>query len=423
MDQIILCIRNVSTRWRKVSEDDEIWKHMRYSPDADTAEELIICTLENVPPLRIFQYFGTCNIIEKLSECCRRVTDLIIPHIELSAALLEVTMERLTELSVLHITISPTVEGLKITSIIGQSETLIHLTLHSSGATTVTTGLLKPIADGCPNLNILRCEALNLPNSEICYLLQRKKQQLQTYDHYGLLSAEFVGALNECTNLNAISFINVDFDGSFKKMPPVTNLRNLRMLEMTGCRLPMLKIIPLTLFLDTLSHLTLIGITYACANIDDLLNKIILECPVLEHLDLEGNRELRCRGLRNISTCRMLKYLDVSSCRDLGTKAIKYVAEGCPDLQHLDVSGIPMSGNMFRQILRCRNLKALLIIGCDFTGIDLKLISTYMPGLLCLCIGPEFQSPDKFISEMKQQMPHLTIKIGSTECEKRNTRI
>jgi hypothetical protein len=67
-------------------------------------------------------------------------------------------------------------------------------------------------------------------------LLQRKKQQLETYDHYGLLSAEFLGALNECTNFKVISFLNVDFDGPFKKIPPITKLKNLRMFEMTSCR-------------------------------------------------------------------------------------------------------------------------------------------------------------------------------------------
>jgi hypothetical protein len=415
IENITLCVRNVCSRWRRLSEDDTIWEESFYYPDANTPIEIIIYTLENVPSLRKFEYFGTCNVIERLSECCRRVKDLIIPYIELSAALIEVTMRRLTELSVLNITISPSEEGFQITSIIGQSETLTHLTLLSSGATTVREGLLKPIADGCPNLNTLRCETFNLPNSEICYLLRHKNQQLEAYEHYGLLSAEFLGALNECTNLKEIAFLSVEFDGPYKKLSPITNLKTLRTLEMTGCRLPMLKIIPLTLFLDTLSHLTAICITYACANIDDLLNKIILKSPVLEHLDLEGNAKLRCRGLRNISTCKMLKHLDVSMCKQLGRKAIKYVAEGCPELHYLDVSSIPMSESMFRQILRCRKLNTLSIIGCDSTGINLKLISTYIPGLLYLYIGPEFQLSDEVISEVQQRMPHLNIIIGSAQ--------
>jgi hypothetical protein len=58
-----------------------------------------------------------------------------------------------------------------------------------------------------------------------------------------------------------------------------------------------------------------------------------------------------------------------------------------------------------------------LLIGCDSTAINLKLISTYIPGLLYLCIGPEFQLPEEVMGEMKQQMPHLAIKIGSAQSD------
>jgi hypothetical protein len=154
-------------------------------------------------------------------------------------------------------------------------------------------------------------------------LLQRKKQQLEGCDNFVLLPADLVTARNECTKFNEIFFLNVEFDGPFKKVPPIKNLR----LEITGCRLPMLEIIPLTLF----------AISYACWNINDLTNKIIMKCPVLMNLDLKGNSELRCRALRNTSTCKMLNYLVISICRELHLKAIKYVAENCLDLQHLDV--------------------------------------------------------------------------------------
>jgi hypothetical protein len=175
----------------------------------------------------------------------------------------------------------------------------------------------------------------------------------------------------------------------------------------------MLNILPLTVFLDTLSHLSYIGISFAQGNIDDLINKIILKCPALASLDLEGNLELRCRALKNISSCKMIKYLDVSKCKELGKKAMKYVAEGCPDLELLDVSGIHISESMFRQILRCRNLKILLMRDCDLSHINLNLIPRNISGLSYLYIGPHSQLRDDVISDMKSRMPHLTIKKAS----------
>jgi hypothetical protein len=409
--QLTLCIRNVCTRWRAISEDDEIWKETTYCPDENCPEQDIIVTLKVVKRVKRFQYFGACNVLETLSEFCRGVRHLIIPNINLSSTLVEVIMERLTELRTLHVTIDPTEEGFRITSIIGKSETLLNLTLLSTSDENVRAGQLKPIADGCPNLISLRCDSFNLHYSEICYLMQCKKQQLKVYDHYGLVSADFFRALNECSNMKRISFLKAECDGLYNEIPPITNLKNLTTLELSVCKLPMIKIIPLTLFLDTLPNLTCLSLSYSFLNIDELTNKIILQCPLLKELDLEGNPQLRSRGLRNIRSCKELRFLDVSICLRLDKKAMKYVADGCPEMHTLDVSGIPISDSMFRQILRCRNLKNLFMADCELTGVNLKLILTNTPGLRNLHIAPKFQLPHEVMSEIKQKMPHLNIKI------------
>jgi hypothetical protein len=72
-----------------------IWAATPCSP-LKVNRQCIISTLENILPLGKFKNFGTYNVIEELSECCRRVRELVIPHIELSVALLEVTMELLS---------------------------------------------------------------------------------------------------------------------------------------------------------------------------------------------------------------------------------------------------------------------------------------------------------------------------------------
>jgi Leucine-rich repeat (LRR) protein len=321
-------------------------------------------------------------------------------------------MERLTELSALDIKIPPTREGVEITRIIGQSKTLVHLSLRSPGEDTVAEGLLKPIADGCPNLITLKCGAFNCPKSEICYLMQRKKHQLVQYEHYGLVSVDLIKAINECTNIKKLTFRDADIEGPLYEIPPITQLQNLTMLHVECSKYTLVQEIPLIFFINTLPNLRHMDIIYTYGNIDDPLNEIILKCPLLTHLDLEGNYELHSCGLRNISSCKVLKYLDVSNCQQLDVTAFKYVAEGCPQLQHLDVSNIPISDGMFRQILRCRNLKALFMWDCDLTEIDLNLISTNISGLLYLYIGPRFQLRDDVRSEMKRTMPQLVIKEG-----------
>lgn len=233
------------------------------------------------------------------------------------------------------------------------------------------------------------------------------------YGHYGLVSAELLKAMNECTNPTRAGFRGVNFDGPFQDMPPITQLKDLTMLELSRCRFPLLKIVPLTIFLSTLCRLTYVGITYAATNIGDLTNKIMLKCPSLTHLDLEGNDDLRCRGFRNVRSCKMLKVLDISYTKELGSKALRYVVEGCPNLQHLDVSGVAVEGSMFRQILRCRNLKTLFMKDCNLDCIRPKLMSANIPSLQRLYTGPDFQLRSEVLTELRQRMPNFVISVCS----------
>jgi Leucine-rich repeat (LRR) protein len=189
------------------------------------------------------------------------------------------------------------------------------------------------------------------------------------------------------------------------------------MLVFTYCKFPMVKKIPLTLFSEIIFQLSYIGLPLTLGNINALMNKILVKSPSLARLSLEGNFQLYCRGLKNIRSCKSLTCLDLSRCRELGKKAMKYVADGCPQLQHLNVSGIPISDGMFRQILKCTNLKTLLMRNCDLTDIHLNLISTNVTSLLYLYIGPKFQQEDEVRHEMKRAMPWLVIKQASGSCD------
>jgi hypothetical protein len=204
-------------------------------------------------------------VIKTLSQYCRKLSVLIVPHITLNATRLKITMESLTELSALHIKCPPTREGAEITRIIGQSKTLVNLSLRSSGKHTVAEGLLKTIADGCPNLTTLKCGPFNCSNSEICYFMQRRTHQLVAYEHYGLVYADLIKAMNQCTNLKRLIFINSGIDGPLHEIPPITQLQNLTILEVEFSKYTVLEEVPLTLFINTLPNLSYIGIKYTQA--------------------------------------------------------------------------------------------------------------------------------------------------------------
>jgi hypothetical protein len=171
-------------------------------------------------------------------------------------------------------------------------------------------------------------------------------------------SLSISSVINECTNLRSPSFFGARSNGVFDGVPPVTNLQNLKALEISGYIFATVNAMALKLFHNTLPHLLYIGLS----------NNILLMCPLLMHLNLEGS-QVHYRGLRNIHYCKMLKYLNVSACMRVGKKAMSYMAGGCPQLQHLNVSRNTVSGRIFRQILRFRYLKTLLMQNCYLTNI------------------------------------------------------
>jgi hypothetical protein len=184
----------------------------------------------------------------------------------------------------------------------------------------------------------------------MCYFLQHKVHQLVTYELHGAVTAIIFTAINECTNLKRISFFGNGSNGILNGTILITKLQNLKALEISVYTFPMVNIMAPMLFLNTFSHLSYIGLTYKGGDTDDLTYTIILKCSLLTHINLEGN-QLHYTGLRNINSCTMLKCLEVSACIRVGRRAITYVAEGCPQLQHLNVSHNPVSERMFRQIL------------------------------------------------------------------------
>jgi hypothetical protein len=104
----------------------------------------------------------------------------------------------------------------------------------------------------------------------------------------------------------------------------------------------------------------------------------------------------------------------IMKCPALEAKAIKYVANGCPNLQYLNVSGIPMTERVFRLLLRCRKLKTLFISMFHLTGIELELIAKNISGLqkFSIAIEFDFKLPHKLICELQRRIPHLSITMS-----------
>jgi hypothetical protein len=210
IDDLSTSVRDVCIRWRSLSESAQIWRDLCFIPSSTTTRDQLVTRLQGMPKLRAFEYHGTCDIIGTLSQYCTSLRVLHASRVTINATVLNAAMGGLPELTELGILITLGREGTELTSIIGQSQTLQRLTLYDSRTKIVDEGLLRPIADGCPNLIEL---AINLEgdinlDEQFCYFLQRKKLQLVAFGQSGRVSRNFFLAINECTNLEKLVFFN-----------------------------------------------------------------------------------------------------------------------------------------------------------------------------------------------------------------------
>lgn len=379
VDDICLSVRNVCRQWRSVSEDDNVWMNMYYCPRKTTTKQELISKLKTMPSLRYFVYTGTHNVLGTMSKHCTKLKDLHIPYMEIRARHLRKAIRHLHYLEGLSVRI--TSRTARFTQIIGESQHLVRLSLTTGGGLHTTDQLLEPIASGCRKLKKLRCAYLDCPTEELCRLLQHKKRVLEEYEHCGRLSAAVFTAINGCKKLKKLRFNSISIEGPFDETISFVKLKYLTLVEFAGCPITMLKSVSRSLSIAPVSCLEQINLSFSDHKIDSITDSVFLACPSLKRLILAGNIRLCGYGLRNIKNCKMLEYLDMRYCLDLDWTAIKYVAEGSPRLQYLDLSGNHITLAMFQQILKCKNLKTLLLKGCDLRGFNLRHIKTRIPGL------------------------------------------
>jgi hypothetical protein len=410
-------VRDVCIRWRSVSDSALIWKKFRFIPSKSLSTEDIVKRLQGMPNLRACEYYGTNDIIGAVSKYCTSLRVLHAIRVSVKPSLFRAAMERLSELSELGIEVRFGGNGCALTEIIGESASLQTLTLFLTGYQPAEVGLLKPIADGCPNLKELAIKFegdIDL-DEQICYFQQRKKLQLVAFGQSGRVSRNFFLAINECTNLEKLFFLSTSIDGSLSQITPIRELQKLSMLVFMFCPVSALEIL-LTLFPDILPQLSYIGLPEMYGRMDERLNEVLQSCSSVTHLNLEGTNLVSCRGLPNISFCRKLQFLDLSMCGAFSIELMQHVAEGCPQLQHLDVSGNFIFALTFENILNCKNLRTLLMRECDMPDADLSLISSNIPSLLYLYIGSRFVMETAAREALKQAMPRLVIKQTGASC-------
>jgi hypothetical protein len=112
IDYFCASVRDVSIRWRIVSESDLIWRNLCINPRRRISKEEIDMMLKDMAKLRAIEYHENCDIIGTLSQYCTSIRVLHTSRVIINATELNAAMERLPKLSELRILIGLDGEGL-----------------------------------------------------------------------------------------------------------------------------------------------------------------------------------------------------------------------------------------------------------------------------------------------------------------------
>ena len=133
-------------------------------------------------------------------------------------------------------------------------------------------------------------------------------------------------------------------------------------------------------------------------------------CPNLQHFKLLSHH-LNDQAFEGIHKCKYMKYIDVSSCNPgFYNGFLRFISEGCPYLEFLDVSNSPKKIRYDIRILEnCKHLKYLLMENQIIIDEHLALIPNLFPNLIEIRLFRCQNLSQELLNRLKRKMLNLQI--------------
>lgn len=140
---------------------------------------------------------------------------------------------------------------------------------------------------------------------------------------------------------------------------------------------------------------------------DFAVSLISIRCKKLTHLDVSG-MSVSIQSLKKLSeNCKMLQWIRLQRCYNIGEKALWWLFHSCPDLQFIDVDrNTRVTGQCFYVL--GGKLTTALLGGCTkLTDKGMKLLATRSPDLTVLDISCCVSITDNGLQGLVSNCVHL----------------
>ncbi|XP_067009833.2 F-box/LRR-repeat protein 20 [Anabrus simplex] len=419
-EDLINSVQFVSSHWREVSYDPHLWRERVYYPKQQDTDKQIIEILKKTPKLRIFiadQRPVHSSVLYTLIDNCSDLRTLILcRHQKLSFRLIKKLVQQCPNIEQLFLP-NRILNEAKLAQAIGQFSKLRNL----SGVVLVdprTSAFLKPIADGCPNLQHVDLTSMVCTFSDLSYLLYKKREKLHTLG-LKLFSKEGKCTLPLLAHCQALKTLHLDSYGSlmvdvgFDSLQNLSTLTTLCLQYLEGTDLNII----LKLFENmAMSQLIELSIMYYENYEDRLADVIITNCPRLRRFQLVQCTNLSDQSLENFCHLRDLQsvHLDTTDITSIG---IEYLSN-CRELRTLAlVCCEKLQESSMALMVNFENLQELTLDYCNIKGLPLDLIPSKLKHLQLLSIRCCLNKDREAVKQLLKEMPHLIVTDGMNECE------
>ncbi|XP_068086646.1 F-box/LRR-repeat protein fbxl-1 [Anabrus simplex] len=372
-EDLVKSVQNVSSRWRRISQTNRLWKHIVYSPKKDVSDEQVEGILRISPKLQtvIFENQHSENVLEALAENCPELKKLVLCDFQLIRInFLKKLQQKCLKLEFLKIP-DDVVSDVEMSKILGKFQSVKTLILTALNTTTDDYIHLKPVSEECRSLQHLEISNIRFVNGDLYNLMCRKKDTLHTLDvHCCNKKGECVLPLLAKAKSSALKSLclsslwmcqNKERSKQFAQLKTVTSLTLFNLLYVDANQI-------ISIFenknMEQLEELNIYGSDCYDDNVTDV---VIENCPLIHTLTLDNCKRITDRTLKDIHKFKLLKNLTVFMNFNVTRKGLSYLKD-IQGLRYLSVGG-------FRK-LRHEGLKEIATLD-KLEGLELCLLDLY----------------------------------------------
>ncbi|XP_046982816.1 F-box/LRR-repeat protein 7-like [Schistocerca americana] len=427
-------IQKVSSRWKRLSQDAELWTDKEYEIrswsdcDSDTCkggrtDREAIQTFCDVPNLRkvCMRRGAKSGVFRALYNKCQRLSELRLHYTQkLSYSVLKNLVEKCSGIHTLRIS-NELLKSEKFSEAVSHLKNLRVLDLEEYFSE--NTPVLRPLGDGCPRLAEVDFGWMTIDMEDLRYFLNAKRNTLKSVRmKWAMVGKRCVlPLLTVCADsLERLQLYEFDIvrDEAREAFTALGSLKNLQELKISLIDPPPPGSAALAFKAGGLPKLRLLDLRESFGVDSDTIIAASRGCPALRELSVRGAELLSDAAFSQIYRLQHLEILDLSCCKGLGGDVIPCLAR-LPHLHTLSMEEMEfpklqpgLSSIVELSGLRCLTLNYSLVTGVPFDKFPGKLVNLRELNIQW-CRGDP-----KATEGLTEQMPDLEIH-GNIEEEER----